>query len=71
MAATLSDLRAQLAALKEARNSGVLASRVGNDSVQYRSLAEMNQAIMALEAEIANYAGRRRYRTMRFYTAAG
>lgn len=51
--ATLSDLQARLEQLKIARDSGALSVRKGDDSVTYRSLAEINATIAAIEAEIA------------------
>lgn len=68
--ATLAQLQAQLEALKTARNSGVLTIRNGEQYVQYRTLAEMSQAIRALEADIAAAGGISRYRTLRFFTKA-
>lgn len=68
--ATLAQLQAQLEALKTARNSGVLTIRSGEHYVQYRTLAEMSQAIRALEADISAAGGKARYRTLRFYTVS-
>jgi superfamily I DNA and RNA helicase len=45
--------QAKLAQLKNVRDSGVSALRSGDNRVDYRSMAEVNQAISALEAEIA------------------
>jgi hypothetical protein len=70
--ATLTELQAQLEQLKRARNSGVLSIRKGDDSTTFRSLAEMNQAIAALEGEIAQASGTTgRVRMVRFNDRSG
>jgi hypothetical protein len=49
----LSEKQARLAALKKARDSGVLSVRHGEDGTTFRSLAELNSIISALESEIS------------------
>jgi hypothetical protein len=46
-------LRAQLESLQAARRSGVTSSQFGDRRVQYRSDAEMVNAIASLQNEIA------------------
>lgn len=52
MAATASELQARLDALKKARDSGVLTIRQDNTSTTFRSLAEIERTIAALEGDI-------------------
>lgn len=56
----------ELAALKTARNSGVLTVRHGETLTTYRSLAEIDSIIAKIEAEIAADAGQRRRRVNYF-----
>lgn len=49
----LSDKQARLARLKKARDSGALSTRHGEESITFRSLAELNSIISSLEGEIA------------------
>lgn len=70
--ATLTELQAQLEQLKRARNTGVLQIRKGDDSTTFRSMKEMNEAIAALEGEIAAASGSgRRVRMVRFNDRSG
>lgn len=69
--ATLSELQAQLAALKLARNSGALVVRKGDDMVTYRSLKEIEEIIAQLEGEIAALTDTPRVRTIRFHDKDG
>lgn len=50
--AEIDDLTAQLVALKKARASGALVVRHGDTSITYRSLAEIRDAIAAVQGEI-------------------
>lgn len=61
---SVSDLQTRLAALKRARDTGVLSVRHGEDSTTYRSVEEMERIIASLEIEIAELNGdvRRRVR---------
>lgn len=61
---------AQLAALKTARNSGVLTVKHGETQTTYRSLAEIDRIISSLEAQIAADAGTKRSR-VRYLHQAG
>ncbi|MCW2854360.1 MAG: hypothetical protein JWM84_4024 [Nocardioides sp.] len=49
----------QLAALKAASRSGVLTVRHGDTSTTFRSLAEIERALAAMEAELNPRAPRR------------
>lgn len=53
----LTDLQAQLAALKTARNSGVLIVRHGDEQVTYRSLNEIQKTIDSIQKEIDSLSG--------------
>lgn len=59
--ATLQD---ELAALKAIKRSGVLRTSYEGKTVEYRSMADLDQAIADLEAEIAGTAGGARTRPM-------
>ena len=63
--ATLSELNAQLSALKAARNSGALIVKHGNTSTTFRSLAEIDSIIASLQAEI-DAQGTGRYSRIRY-----
>lgn len=69
--ATLAELQARREALTAARSSGV--SRVSYDgkAVDYRSVAEIDRAIEALDREIAAAEGRRVIRHLRVTTDKG
>lgn len=49
----LSEKQARLVRLKKARDSGALSTRHGEEAITFRSLAELNDIIAALEGEIA------------------
>lgn len=49
---TLSELQARLVSLKKARDSGALTVKHGDTLTTFRSLAEIERIIAALEAEI-------------------
>lgn len=53
----LTDKQARLAQLIKVRDSGVAGIRSGDNRVEYRTMAEVMQAIAALEADIANLDG--------------
>lgn len=53
MALTAEQLEARISAIRAARDAGVLVTRHGDTSTQFRSLAEMDQIIANLEAELA------------------
>lgn len=70
--ATLSQLQARLEQLKAARDSGALSVRKGDDSVTYRTLAELNATIAALENDIAALSSTApRVRTIRIMSKDG
>ncbi len=69
--ATLSDLQSRREALLAARASGVARVTYDGKTVEYRSLAEIDRAIEALEREIAAAEGRRIVRHLRVTTTKG
>lgn len=56
-ASELAALKDQLKALKAARASGVLIVRHGDESLQYRSMAEIVSAINAVKSDIRALTG--------------
>ena len=68
---TLSDLRARRDALSAQRSSGVARVSYDGKSVDYRSLAEIDRALEALDREIAAAEGRRMVRHIRVTTTKG
>ena len=69
--ATLSDLQSRREALLAARSSGVARVTYDGKTVEYRSLAEIDRAIEAIEREIAAAEGRRILRHLRVTTDKG
>ncbi len=69
--ATLSDLRARREALTAQRASGVARVSYDGKTVEYRSLAEIDRAVEALDREIAAAEGRRIVRHLRVTTSKG
>ena len=69
--ATPSDLRARREALTAQRSSGVARVSYDGKTVEYRSLAEIDRAIEALERDIAAAEGRRIVRHLRVTTSKG
>ena len=65
------DLRDRREALLAQRSSGVARVSYDGKTVEYRSLAEIDRAIEALEREIAAAEGRRIVRQVRVTTAKG
>jgi hypothetical protein len=59
---TQSDLEAKRDALKSARASGVSRVTYDGRSIEYRSIAELERALDAVEADIAKLAGTTRTR---------
>ena len=68
---TLSDLRARRDALSAQRSSGVARVSYDGKTVDYRSVAEIDRAIEALDREIASVEGRRIVRQVRVTTSKG
>lgn len=68
---TPSDLRARREALTAQRASGVARVSYDGKTVEYRSLAEIDRAIEALDREIAAAEGRRIIRHLRVTTSKG
>jgi hypothetical protein len=56
------EINARLTAIRKARDSGVLRVKHGEEETLFRSLAEMNQIIADLEAQLAGATNVRRKR---------
>jgi hypothetical protein len=69
--ATIADLRARREALSTQRSSGVARVSYDGKTVDYRSVAEIDRAIEALDREIAALEGRRIVRQVRITTSKG
>ena len=69
--ATIADLRARREALSTQRSSGVARVSYDGKTVDYRSVAEIDRAIEALDREIAAAEGRRIVRQIRIITSKG
>ena len=67
----VSDLKVRRSALSEQRSSGVARVSYDGKTVDYRSVAEIDRAIEALDREIATAEGRRIVRHVRVTTAKG
>lgn len=67
----ITDLRSRREILSAQRSSGVARVSYDGKSVDYRSVAEIDRAIEALEREIALAEGRRMVRQVRITTAKG
>ncbi|WP_071796287.1 phage head-tail joining protein [Natronohydrobacter thiooxidans] len=68
---TISDLRARRDALSAQRSSGVARVSYDGKMVDYRSVAEIDRALEALDREIAAAEGRRMVRQVRVTTSKG
>lgn len=68
---TITELRTRRDALATQRASGVARVSYDGKTVEYRSIAEIDRAIEALEREIAAAEGRRIVRQLRVTTAKG
>ena len=68
---TITDLRARRDALSAQRSSGVARVSYDGKTVDYRSVAEIDRALEALDREIAAAAGRRMVRQVRVTTSKG
>ena len=69
--ATITELRARREALTVQRSSGVARVSYEGRSVEYRSVAEIDRAIEALDREIVIAEGRQIIRQLRVTTAKG
>lgn len=69
--ATIADLRTRREALSTQRSSGVARVSYDGKTVDYRSVAEIDRAIEALDREIAALEGRRIVRQIRITTSKG
>ena len=69
--ATASELRTRREALAAQRSSGVARVSYDGKTVEYRSVAEIDRAIEALDREIATAEGRRIVRQLRVTTTKG
>jgi hypothetical protein len=68
---TIAELRARHEALAVQRSSGVARVSYDGKTVDYRSVAEIDRAIEALDREIAAAEGRRIVRHVRVMTTKG
>lgn len=68
---TIVELRARREALAVQRSSGVARVSYDGKTVDYRSVAEIDRAIEALDREIAAAEGRRIVRQVRVATTKG
>lgn len=68
---SLSELRNRRDALAAQRASGVARVSYDGKSVDYRSVAEIDRALEALDREIAAAEGRRMVRQLRITTTKG
>lgn len=68
---TITDLRARRDTLSAQRSSGVARVSYDGKTVDYRSVAEIDRAIEALDREIAAAEGRRIVRHVRITTTKG
>ena len=68
---TITDLRARRDALSAQRSSGVARVSYDGKTVDYRSVAEIDRALEALDREIAAAEGRRIVRQVRVITEKG
>ena len=68
---TITDLRTRREALSAQRSSGVARVSYDGKTVDYRSVAEIDRAIEALDREIAVTEGRRIVRHVRITTSKG
>ena len=69
--ATITDLRARREELSTQRASGVARVSYDGKTVDYRSVAEIDRAIEALDREIAAAEGRRMVRHVRVMATKG
>ena len=69
--ANLTDLRARRDALAQQRASGVARVSYDGKTVDYRSIAEIDRAIEALDREIAAAEGRKLIRHVRVTATKG
>lgn len=69
--ATITEHRARREALAAQRVSGVARVSYDGKTVDYRSVAEIDRALEALDREIASAEGRRIVRQVRVTTAKG
>jgi hypothetical protein len=67
----LADLKTRREALAAQRSSGIARVSYDGKTVDYRSVAEIDRAIEALDREIAAAEGRRIVRQVRVTTAKG
>ncbi|AUJ63509.1 hypothetical protein B9057_03925 [Aestuarium zhoushanense] len=69
--ATITDLRARREVLSAQRASGVARASYDGKTVDYRSVAEIDRAIEALDREIAAAEGRKLIRQVRITATKG
>ena len=69
--ASIADLKTRRETLSASRSSGIARVSYDGKTVDYRSVAEIDRAIEALDREIAAAEGRRIVRQVRVTTAKG
>jgi hypothetical protein len=69
--ASIADLKTRREALAAQRSSGIARVSYDGKTVDYRSVAEIDRAVEALDREIAAAEGRRIVRQVRVTTAKG
>jgi hypothetical protein len=69
--ATIAELKSRREALAAQRSSGVARVSYDGKTVDYRSVAEIDRAIEALDREVAAAEGRRIVRQVRVTTTKG
>ena len=69
--ASIADLKTRRETLSASRSSGIARVSYDGKTVDYRSVAEIDRAIEALDREIAAAEGRRIVRQIRVTTAKG
>ena len=69
--ATIAELKSRRETLLAQRSSGVARVSYDGKTVEYRSIAEIDRAIEALDREIAAAEGRRIVRQVRVTTSKG
>lgn len=71
MAITLTELQAQRDAILRAMATGALSVQTGDSRIQYRNMAEMQQALSVINSQIAGYDTTTRVRMVRVNTRDG
>jgi hypothetical protein len=62
MALSQAEIERRIAAIRKARDSGVLIVRHGDESTQFRSLDEMDRILAGLEGQLGTVTGTKKKR---------